>query len=78
VQAVEQFAGYFDQCPELLDLDEIGDCQMDLLEDKQLALATTALRMGAAFLYKRDLNRAEVDFENLPLLRPPKKLPLIW
>ncbi|MGH9667640.1 MAG: tyrosine-type recombinase/integrase, partial [Bryobacteraceae bacterium] len=34
--------------------------------------------MGALrFLYKRVLKRRDLDFENLPLLRTPKKLPVI-
>jgi site-specific recombinase XerD len=78
VHAVEQFATYFDKSPELLGLEEIGDFQLHLLEEKQLALGTIALRMGALrFLYKRVLKRRDLDFENLPLLRTPKKLPVI-
>jgi integrase/recombinase XerD len=77
VHAVEQFAAYFHKSPELLGIDEIGQFQLHLLEDKQLALGTIALRMGALrFLYKRVLKRREMDFENLPLLRTPKKLPV--
>src|SRR5438270_6621550 len=78
VHAVEQFANYFDKSPERLGLEEIGDFQLHLLEDKQLAIGTIALRMGALrFLYKRVLKRRDLDFENLPLLRTPKKLPVI-
>jgi integrase/recombinase XerD len=78
VHAVGQFATYFHKSPELLGLDEIGDFQLHLLEEKQLALGTIALRMGALrFLYKRVLKRRDLDFENLPLLRTPKKLPVI-
>jgi integrase len=78
VHAVEQFATYFHKSPELLGLEEIGDFQLHLLEEKQLAIGTIALRMGALrFLYKRVLKRRDLDFENLPLLRTPKKLPVI-
>jgi integrase/recombinase XerD len=78
VHAVAQFAGYFHKSPELLGLEEIGDFQLHLLEDKQLAVGSIALRMGALrFLYKRVLKRRDLDFENLPLLRTPKKLPVI-
>lgn len=78
VHAVEQFAGYFHKSPELLGIEEIGDFQLHLLEEKQLAIGTIALRMGALrFLYKRVLKRRDLDFENLPLLRTPKKLPVI-
>jgi site-specific recombinase XerD len=78
VHAVEQFAAYFNKSPELLGLEEIGRFQLHLLEEKQLALGTIALRMGALrFLYKRVLKRRDLDFENLPLLRTPKKLPVV-
>ena len=43
VHAVEQFARYFRKSPELLGLDEIGDFQLYLLEEKQLALGTNVL-----------------------------------
>jgi integrase/recombinase XerD len=78
LHAVEQFAEYFHKSPELLGIEEIGRFQLHLLEDKQLALGTIALRMGALrFLYKRVLKRRDLDFENLPLLRTPKKLPVV-
>ena len=70
VHAVGQFATYFNKSPELLGLEEIGDFQLHLLEEKQLAIGKIALRMGALrFLYKRVLKRRDLDFENLPLLR---------
>ncbi len=78
VHAVEQFAAYFNKSPELLGLEEVGRFQLHLLEEKHLALGTIALRMGALrFLYKRVLKRRDLDFENLPLLRTPKKLPVV-
>jgi site-specific recombinase XerD len=78
LHAVEQFAAYFHKSPELLDIEDIGRFQLHLLEEKQLALGTIALRMGALrFLYRRVLKRRDLDFENLPLLRTPKKLPVV-
>jgi len=78
VLAVEQFAGHFHKSPELMGIEEIGDFQLHLLDEKKLALGTIALRMGALrFLYKRVLKRRDLDFENLPLLRTPKKLPVV-
>jgi hypothetical protein len=69
VHAVAQFAEYFNKSPELLGLEEIGQFQLHLLDEKKLALGTIALRMGALrFLYKRVLKRRALDFENLPLL----------
>jgi integrase/recombinase XerD len=78
VHAVEQFATHFNKSPELMGIEEIGDFQLHLLDEKKLALGTIALRMGALrFLYKRVLKRRDLDFENLPLLRTPKKLPVV-
>src|SRR5258708_32018408 len=78
VLAVEQFAQYFHKSPELMGAEEIGQFQLHLLDEKRLALGTIALRMGALrFLYKRVLKRGDLDFENLPLLKTPKKLPVV-
>ena len=78
LHAVEKFAAYFHKSPELLGIEDIGRFQLHLLEEKQLALGTIALRMGALrFFYKRVLKRRDLDFENLPLLRTPKKLPVV-
>ena len=64
VLAVEQFATHFNKSPELMGIEEIGDFQLHLLEEKKLALGTIALRMGALrFLYKRVLKRRDLDFE---------------
>ena len=39
---------------------------------------TVALRMGALrFLYKKTLKRRDLDFDDLPLLKRPKKLPVV-
>jgi integrase/recombinase XerD len=78
IHAVAQVAEYFHKSPELLGVEEIGQFQLYLLEEKKLALGTIALRMGALrFLYKRVLRRRDLDFENLPLLKTPKKLPVV-
>ena len=78
VHAVEQFATHFNKSPELMGIEEIGDFQLHLLDEKKLALGTIALRMGALrFLYKGVLKRRDLDFENLPLLRTPKRLPVV-
>jgi integrase/recombinase XerD len=52
--------------------------QLHLLQEKKLALGTIALRMGALrFLYKKTLKRRDLDFDDLPLLKKPKKLPVV-
>jgi integrase len=78
ILAVEQFAQYFHKSPELMGPEEIGRFQLHLLQDKKLAVGTIALRMGALrFLYKKTLKRRDLDFDDLPLLKKPKKLPVV-
>ena len=78
ILAVEQFAQYFHKSPELMGAEEIGQFQLHLLQEKKLALGTIALRMGALrFLYKRTLKRRDLDFDDLPSLKKPKKLPVV-
>jgi site-specific recombinase XerD len=78
ILAVKQFAKYFHKSPELLGAEEIGQFQLHLLEEKKLPLGTIALRMGALrFLYKKTLKRRDLNFEDLPLLKTPKKLPVV-
>jgi integrase/recombinase XerD len=76
--AVEQFARYFRKSPELLGAEEIAQFQLHLLREQKLAVGTIALRMGALrFLYKKTLKRRDLDFDDLPLLKKPKKLPVV-
>jgi integrase/recombinase XerD len=78
ILAVEQFARYFHKSPELMGAEEIGQFQLHLLQEKKLALGTIALRMGALrFLYQKTLKRRDLDFDDLPLLKTPKKLPVV-
>ena len=74
---MEQFARYFRKSPDQMGAEEIGQFQLHLLREKKLAIGTFALRMGALrFLYKKTLKRRDLDFDDLPLLKP-KKLPVI-
>ena len=78
ILAVEQFAHYFHKSPELMGAEEVGQFQLHLLQEKKLALGTIALRMGALrFLYKKTLKRRDLDFDDLPLLKTAKKLPVV-
>ena len=78
VLAVEQFATHFNKSPELMGAEEMARFQLHLLREKKLALGTIALRMGALrFLYKKTLKRRDLDFDDLPLLKTPKKLPVV-
>jgi integrase len=78
ILALEQFARHFRKSPERMGIQEIGQFQLHLLREKKLALGTIALRMGALrFLYKKTLKRRDLDFDDLPLLKKPKKLPVV-
>ena len=49
-----------------------------MIAEKKLALGTVALRMGAlAILVQEALRRRDIDFEDLPLVKAPKKLPVV-
>jgi integrase/recombinase XerD len=78
VHAVEEFACYFGKPPELLGAEEIREFQLYLIREKKLAPGTVALRMGALrFLYKKTLRRRDIDLDDLPLVRAPRKLPVV-
>src|ERR1700682_175762 len=78
ILAVEQFARYFHKSPELMCAEEIAQFQLHLLREQKLVGRTIALRMGALrFLYKKTLKRRDLDFDDLPLLKTPKKLPVV-
>src|SRR4029077_2088053 len=52
--------------------------QLHLLREKKPVPGTIALRIGALrFLHKKTLKRRDLDFDDLPLLRTPKKLPVV-
>jgi integrase/recombinase XerD len=76
LHAVEEFARYFGKSPERMGADEIREFQLYMIREKKLALGTVALRMGALrFLYKKTLRRRDIDIDDMPLVRAPKKLP---
>jgi site-specific recombinase XerD len=78
VLAVEQFANHFAKSPEFMGVEEVSQFQLHLLRERKLSLGTIALRMGALrFFYKKTLKRRGMDFDDLPLLRTPKKLPVV-
>jgi site-specific recombinase XerD len=78
IHAVKDFAEYFGRSPEAMGADEVREFQLHMIREKKLALGTVALRMGALrFLYKKTLRRRDIDIEDLPLVRAPKKLPVV-
>jgi integrase/recombinase XerD len=78
IHAIKDFAEYFGKSPELMGADEVREFQLYMIREKKLALGTVALRMGALrFLYKKTLRRRDIDIDDLPLVRAPKKLPVV-
>jgi integrase/recombinase XerD len=78
IHAVKEFAEYFGKSPELMGAEEVRDFQLHMIREKKLALSTVALRMGALrFLYKKTLRRRDIDIDDLPLVKAPKKLPVV-
>jgi len=78
ILAVKQFAQYFGKSPDLLGAEELRRFQLYLLTEKKLAPATVELRMSALrFLYKKTLKRRDIDFDDMPFPKKPRKLPVI-
>ena len=78
ILAVKQFAQYFGKSPDLLGAEELRRFQLYLLTEKKLAPATVELRMSALrFLYKKTLKRRDIDFDDIPFPKKPRKLPVI-
>jgi integrase/recombinase XerD len=74
---VKEFAEYFGKSPEALGAEEVREFQLYMIRDKKLALGTVALRMALRFLYKKTLRRRDIDIDDLPLVRAPRKLPVV-
>jgi len=78
LHAVQEFAEYFGRSPERMGAEEVRAFQLHMIREKKLASGTVALRMGALrFLYKKVLRRRDLDLEDLPLVRAPRKLPVV-
>ena len=78
ILAVKQFAQYFGKSPDLLGAEELRRFQLYLLTEKKLAPATVEIRMSALrFLYKKTLKRRDIDFDDMPFPKKPRKLPVI-
>jgi site-specific recombinase XerD len=75
---VQEFAAYFGRSPEQLGAEEVRAFQLHMIREKKLAPGTVALRLGALrFLYKKVLRRRDLDLEDLPLVKAPRKLPVV-
>lgn len=78
ILAVKQYANYFGKSPEKLGTEEVRCFQLYLLKEKKLKPSTVEMRMAALrFLYKKVLKRRDIDLEDMPLPKVPKKLPVV-
>lgn len=78
ILAVKQFAEYFGKSPEKLGAEEVRSFQLHLLQVKKLKPQTVKMRIAALrFLYKKTLRRRDLDIDDLPFPKIPKKLPVV-
>jgi integrase/recombinase XerD len=78
IQAAKQFADYFDKSPDELGAEEVRRFQLYLLKEKRLEPSTVKIRITALrFLYKKTLRRRDLDIDDLPFPKVPKKLPAV-
>jgi integrase/recombinase XerD len=78
ILAVKQFADYFGKSPENLGAEEVRRFQLHLLNERKLKPRTVQIRMAALrFLYKKTLKRRDLDIDDLPYPKVPKKLPVV-
>jgi integrase/recombinase XerD len=78
ILAVKQFADYFDESPDKLGTEEVRRFQLYLLKEKKLEPSTVKIRLSALrFLYKKTLKRRDLDIDDVPFPKVPKKLPVV-
>ena len=78
ILAVKQFAEFFRESPEKLGAEEVRRFQLHLLQVKKLKPGTVKMRIAALrFLYKKTLKRRDLDIDDLPFPKVPKKLPVV-
>jgi integrase/recombinase XerD len=77
VRSVAEFAKHFNKSPEDLGPEEIRAWQLHLLNEKRVKLSSYIQAVcGLRFFYRNTLHR-KVDFDQIPLPRYEKKLPVI-
>jgi integrase/recombinase XerD len=77
ILAVKQFAEHFGKSPDRLGPEEVRRYQLYLLNEKKLTAGTVKIRMTALrFFYRKALKR-RLLFDDLPLPKTPKKLPVV-
>jgi len=75
---VKEFAEYFGKSPALLGAEDVRQYQLYLINEKKLAPQTVKVRMSALrFLYWKTLKRRDLYFDDMPLPKTPRKLPVV-
>lgn len=78
ILAVKQLAAYFMRSPEKLGAEELRQFQLYLLHQRKLTPNTVEIRMAALrFFYKKVLKRRDLELDDLPFPKVPKKLPVV-
>jgi integrase/recombinase XerD len=78
ILAVKQFAEYFGKSPERLGAEEVRRYQLYLLNQENLTAGTVKISMSALrFFYRKALKRRDLIFDDLPLPKTPRKLPVV-
>jgi site-specific recombinase XerD len=76
--SVKDFAEHFHKSPALLGAEEVRQYQLYLINEKKLAARTVKVRMSALrFFYWKTLNRRDIYFDDLPIPKTPKRLPVV-
>ena len=76
--SVQEFAKHFHKSPDLLGAEEVRQYQLYLINEKRLAAQTVKVRMSALrFFYWKTLKRRDIYFDDLPIPKTPKKLPVV-
>ncbi len=75
VKEIEEYCGH---SPDLLGAEDVRRYQLYLINEKELAPHTVKVRMSALrFLYWKALKRRDLLFDDLPMPKAPKKLPVV-
>jgi integrase/recombinase XerD len=78
ISSVEEFANYFHIPPDLLGIEEVRQFHLHLIKDKKVAAQTVKVRISALrFFYWKTLKRRDIYFDDLPIPKTPKKLPVV-
>jgi integrase/recombinase XerD len=78
ILAVKEFAVYCGKSPASLGAEDVRRYQLYLINEKKLAPHTIKVRMSALrFLYWKTLKRRDLHFDDMPMPKAPRKLPLV-